>query len=306
MTAPAPPRLATPGTIGDPARAAPRPLVDVSRALATGARLGWAIESNWSDPLLFAIYSIIKPLGAALILVAIVWAISGGGQPGAIAFLIVGSACWAFVGGGILGLVGAILDDRERYRMLKYVVVSQAPFPAFLVGRSAAQLVMATVGFLVTIGVGVVVPGRPDRPLGRSNWALLAVSMAVGLVGVMAIGIAMAGFCLQLRQEAWSLSGGHRGRRSISSPARSSRSTSCPVRSRRRPRAAHDLVAGGDPAGPARGRRRRACWRASTTRCVLLALLATTGVLTLAGWAVFRFFERRARERGLLDQTTGS
>ena len=39
---------------------------------------------------------------------------------------------------------------------------------------------------------------------------------------------------------------------------------------------------------------------------VLLALLATTCVLTLAGWAVFRFFERRARERGLLDQTTGS
>jgi hypothetical protein len=35
-------------------------------------------------------------------------------------------------------------------------------------------------------------------------------------------------------------------------------------------------------------------------------LLATTFVLTLAGWAVFRFFERRARERGLLDQTTSS
>jgi hypothetical protein len=40
-------------------------------------------------------------------------------------------------------------------------------------------------------------------------------------------------------------------------------------------------------------------------------LLATTCVLTLAGWAVFRFavfrfFERRARERDPLDQTTGS
>ena len=38
----------------------------------------------------------------------------------------------------------------------------------------------------------------------------------------------------------------------------------------------------------------------------MAALLATAGVRTLAGWAVFRFFERRARERGLLDQTTGS
>ena len=31
--------------------------------------LGWQIESNWADPLLFAIYSVIKPLSGALILV---------------------------------------------------------------------------------------------------------------------------------------------------------------------------------------------------------------------------------------------
>ena len=77
--------------------------------------------------------------------------------------------------------------------------------------------------------------------------------------------------------------------------------------------------------GPAtagsRSFRRRRGWRAtgwhppSSTDCgcrapptadVALALLATTGALTLAGWAVFRFLERRARERGLLDQAAGS
>ena len=39
---------------------------------------------------------------------------------------------------------------------------------------------------------------------------------------------------------------------------------------------------------------------------VLCALCVTTAVLTLASWAVFRAFERLARERGLIDQTTGS
>jgi hypothetical protein len=38
----------------------------------------------------------------------------------------------------------------------------------------------------------------------------------------------------------------------------------------------------------------------------MAALLATTGALTLAGWAVFRVLERRAPERGLLDQAAGS
>jgi hypothetical protein len=39
---------------------------------------------------------------------------------------------------------------------------------------------------------------------------------------------------------------------------------------------------------------------------VLIALCASTAVLTLVSWVVFRPFERVARERGLIDQTTGS
>jgi hypothetical protein len=38
-------------------------------AFRTATRLGWQIESNWTDPLLFAIYSVIKPVAASLILV---------------------------------------------------------------------------------------------------------------------------------------------------------------------------------------------------------------------------------------------
>jgi hypothetical protein len=37
-----------------------------------------------------------------------------------------------------------------------------------------------------------------------------------------------------------------------------------------------------------------------------IALLATGAVATLAAIAVFRTSDRRAKDRGLLDQTTGS
>lgn len=302
-----PPSIApplVPEPIGDPARATPRPLADAARALATGARLGWAIESNWSDPLLFAIYSIVKPVGAALILVAIVWAISGGGQPGAIAFLVVGSAAWAYVGGGLLGLVGAILDDRERYRMLKYIAVSQAPFPAFLVGRSAAQLVIATTGFLVTLAIGVLFLGVRIDPF-AIRWPLLVVSMAGGLAAIMAIGIAMAGFCLQLRQEAWSYPEALAGALYLVS------GTIFPIDVL--PGALQGVALALPTTWWLEGTRRALLGTPTAGRLalfddasVVLALCATTAVLTLAGWAVFRFFERRARERGLIDQTTGS
>ena len=45
------------------------PLPRAWRSFRTAIGLGWAVESNWSDPFLFAIYTIAKPLAAALILV---------------------------------------------------------------------------------------------------------------------------------------------------------------------------------------------------------------------------------------------
>jgi ABC-2 type transport system permease protein len=39
---------------------------------------------------------------------------------------------------------------------------------------------------------------------------------------------------------------------------------------------------------------------------ITLALLATGALVTLAATGVFRVSERRAKDRGLLDQTTGS
>ena len=42
------------------------------------AWLGWQIESNWTDPFLFATYSVVKPLSGAAILVIMFGVISGG------------------------------------------------------------------------------------------------------------------------------------------------------------------------------------------------------------------------------------
>ena len=39
------------------------------RSLKAATWLGWQIESNWTDPFLFAVYSIVKPLTSAGILV---------------------------------------------------------------------------------------------------------------------------------------------------------------------------------------------------------------------------------------------
>jgi ABC-2 type transport system permease protein len=293
------------GTQGDPTRpGAPRHGTPAWRSLTTGARLGWAIESNWTDPFLFAVYAVVRPVAAALVLVAIVWIVGGGGRPDYVGFLVVGSASWTFVGGGLSGLVWAVLDDRERYRMLKYIVVSTSALLPFLVGRAAGQVFTATAGFLVTLLVGVAFLGVRIDPA-AIDWRLFVPSMAVGLVSIVGLGLAVAGLCLTTRRESWNYPEAIAGGLYLLSgaifpldvlpaflqPMALALPTTWWLEGVRRALLGvptRGILAGFDDA------------------MVLIALCASTAVLTLGSWAVFRTFERIARERGLIDQTTGS
>ena len=129
--------------------------------------------------------------------------VSGGAKPEYRAFVIVGSALWSFVIAGVSGLAWTILDDRERYRMLKYVYVSPSDFLAVIFGRGVARIGVGAVGAAITLGVGVVLLGVPFD-VGRIDWLLLAPILVLGIVSSLAIGLLMAAICLQTRQESWS------------------------------------------------------------------------------------------------------
>ena len=73
-----------------------------------------------------------------------------------------------------------ILDDRERYRMLKYVYVSPSDFLVVLLGRGVARLGVGADGRRDHAVVGVLVLGVPfDVRPGR-----LAVLVVVTVLGL--------------------------------------------------------------------------------------------------------------------------
>ncbi len=187
----------------DRRRADGRGIADSARAFSTAAKLGWQMEANWTDPLLFFIYSIAKPIASALILVFMLLVIAGPGASEARAFVIVGSALWAFVMSGMAGLAWSVLDDRERYRMLKYIYVSPSDFKVVLMGRGVARIAIGAMGALIVLVFGIIFLGVPFA-FGAVDWPLLAIDLAVGLTAIVAIGIVMAAICLQTRQESWS------------------------------------------------------------------------------------------------------
>jgi ABC-2 type transport system permease protein len=161
------------------------------RGFAAATRLGWEISSNWTRPLIFVIYSVLRPLSAAFILVVIYQFISGraAGTSAYLAFLVTGVAFWSFVQYGLAGLSNGMVEDRGEYKMLKYVYTSPAHFYVYLLGRGLAQLASAVASALIVLVVATVALRLPIDPL-HINYPLLLVASFLALLAV--IGIAMA------------------------------------------------------------------------------------------------------------------
>jgi ABC-2 type transport system permease protein len=302
--------------IFDPAQAEGGGSADTMRNLRTSLLLGWRVESNWTDPTLFAIYTVAKPIASLLLLVVMIDIIGGAASQQARTFVVLGSALWAILVAGIAGPAWAVLDDRERYRMLKYLYVSPATFLVQLVGRGGARLVVGAMGTLVALVFAVIVLGlRID--LAAVHWPLLVVAGGLGLAPVLGIGILLGAIVLQTRQESWSYPDAFAGALFLVS------GVVFPLAVLPSVLQVVGLlnpvtwwVAGVRlalvPGGPSSIGGEGSLWTAVTGTAapdgptILFALFVTGALVTLAAIAIFRSSERRARDRGLLDRTTGS
>lgn len=300
----------------DLARTRGRGPIDTLRTFAVSVRLGWQLEANWTDPLLFFIYSVAKPVSSALILVVMLEVIGGPASRSFRPFVVVGSALWAFVMSGIAGLAWAILEDRERYRVLKYVYVSPSDFLTVLVGRGVARLAVGLAGVVITLVVGVVALGVPFD-VGVVDWPLLVASTVLGLGAIVALGLLMAGVCIQTRQESWSYPEAFAGALFLVTGAvfplavlpapvqliglltpltwwiagiREALFPGGPDSVGGAGSAFEALAGHAHPSGPE----------------IVVALLVTGALATLGALVIFRASDRRAKRAGLYDQTTGS
>src|ERR1700674_5714097 len=116
------------------------------------------ISSNWPRRLIFVIYSLLRPLSGAFILVVMYRVISGS-APGTatyLAFLVSGVAFWSFVQYGFAGLANGMSEDRGEYRMLKYVYASPVHFYVYLLRRGLAQLATAVASAAIVLIVATI------------------------------------------------------------------------------------------------------------------------------------------------------
>src|SRR5256712_13514989 len=182
------------------------------RTLRVGYWLGWQIESNWTDPLLFFIYSIARPLGGVLILVFMYHVVARAGgalnrgmvQGGAamLGFFVVGTACWPFVVRGMMGTAYSLISDREHWRTLRYVYIPPISLRAYLVGRALAQATSAVAAAAGTLVFGRWVLGVPMH-LATINAPYTAAAFALGIAAVIALGLLVVSAAFLISSEAW-------------------------------------------------------------------------------------------------------
>lgn len=175
------------------------------RSFRMAAWLGWQIESNWTDPFLFAIYSFIKPISSAAILVIMYGIITQGNFESPIfTYMYLGNAFYIYVGAVMGGVSWAIIDDREHYKTLKYMYVAPINIPMYLFGRGVAKFVVGSISVFITIVFGMLfLHLRID--LATVNWPLFFLALIIGVVMLAFMGLILAGVTLLIAHHVWFL-----------------------------------------------------------------------------------------------------
>ncbi len=166
------------------------------RSFRMAAWLGWLIESNWTDPFLFAVYSIVKPLSGAAILVIMYGIISGGNfNTPLFPYIYLGNAFYIYVGAVMTGVSWAVVEDREHYKTLKYMYIAPIYIPVYLLGRGVARFITGSIAVFITIVAGVLFLKVPLH-FADINWGLFIVTLIVGVVMLALLGLLLAGITL--------------------------------------------------------------------------------------------------------------
>ncbi len=166
-----------------------------ARTFRIAAWLGWQIESNWTDPFLFVTFTILRPLATALMLLVMYVVVAQGQSGGYFSYLYISNAFFVLVVQVMAGLVWTIFDDRENYKMLKYIYTSPARRFPYLIGRALAKAAVALLTTVVLLTVGVLFLGL-HFDLAQIEWGWGAVYFILGMVILASLGIMLAGIAL--------------------------------------------------------------------------------------------------------------
>jgi ABC-2 type transport system permease protein len=173
----------------------------ILRTIKQSVWIGWKVETNWADPLVFSIYYLIKPI-AGLLIVGFIFLIgsvaSGTVDPGLFLFLFIGNSFFIYVMQIMMMMSMLIHEDRAHYEVLKHIYLTPGSLHVYIVGRALNGVMNASIALLLTLGLGVAIFQHGLAVPIQINWltidlGLLGLTMLLGIACFMAIGFVLCG-----------------------------------------------------------------------------------------------------------------
>jgi len=173
----------------------------ILRTVKQAIWLGWKVETNWADPLIFAIYYLIRPLSGLLIVgfVFLIGSAFGAGfSPEYFAYMFIGNSFFIYVVQIMMTMSMLIHDDRAHYEVLKHIYLSPGSWTWYILGRALNGVMNASISLLLTLGFGVLIFQHALGIQIPINWVginfpPLLLSLTLGIVCFIAIGFILCG-----------------------------------------------------------------------------------------------------------------
>ena len=174
------------------------------RAVKQAIWVGWKVETNWTDPLVFAIYYIVRPL-AGLLIVGFVFligsAVGGAFNPEYFVYMFIGNTFYIYVLQVTMTMSFLIHEDRSHYEVLRHIYLSPGSLRYYILGRALNGVLNASVSLVLTVVLGVLIfqgllgVNMPINWL-SVNYPAVVLSVGVGTVCMIFIGFIFSGINL--------------------------------------------------------------------------------------------------------------
>jgi len=173
----------------------------ILRAIKQAVWLGWKVETNWADPLVFAIYYLVRPV-AGLLIVGFIFlvgsVVTGTVSPELFTFLFLGNSFFIYIIQIMMTMTMLIHEDRSHYEVLKHIYLAPGSLSWYIVGRALNGVMNASISLLLTLGLGTAIFQYglgihiPVDWLG-TNWGVLSLTLLLGIICFMGMGFILCG-----------------------------------------------------------------------------------------------------------------
>ncbi len=170
----------------------------IIRGLLASIYIGIQIESNWTRKIFYLIFLIFVPFTATIAVILIYGILGGGLSTDAFIFAFSGSLFYFLLSDIFFNAAFTVVDDRENYRMLKYIVLSKMNYLTYILGRGMGK------GILSLIGVGLTLLWAIPILKFQLNFNLLLFlfTLFFGFIGAFGLALIFAGYyMLSIRGE---------------------------------------------------------------------------------------------------------